>query len=277
MNTHAQRCLGVCSWSLRPGSPAELAEQVKACGVDAVQLALDPIRQGTWGLGDSQRALEEAGIRIASGMMEAKGEDYSTLEAIERTGGLRPDEHWEDNLAAAHANAKIARALGLSLVTLHAGFLPGDPAHPEYDTLVERLARVAGAFGEHGVAVALETGQETAETLSGFLSHPRLAGVGVNFDPANMILYGKGDPIEAMTRLSPHIFQLHLKEADPSPVQGEWGVEVRAGTGSVDWARYFEILSGLPAEVGVMMEREAGDDRVGDLIAARELAQQHGL
>ncbi|MFG0307434.1 MAG: sugar phosphate isomerase/epimerase family protein [Phycisphaerales bacterium JB040] len=269
------RTLGVCSWSLQPATARQLADRVTQTGLSSVSLALDPIRRGDWSLDDTRRALADAGLSLASGMMEAKGEDYSSLEAIERTGGLRPDEHWEDNLAAAHANADIAHTLGLSLVTLHAGFLPAHPDHPEHATLTDRLAKVAAAFGERGVAVALETGQETADTLLAFLAQPRLAGVGVNFDPANMILYAKGDPIDAMTRLAPHIFQLHMKEAVATSVPGQWGTEVRAGEGQVDWPRYFEILSTLPPEVSVMIEREAGDDRVADIIAARDLASAH--
>ena len=274
-NPSTHRTLGVCSWSLQPASPHDLAEKITQTGLSSLSLALDLIRRGDWNLDETRTAISKAGLTIASGMMEAKGEDYSSLDAIERTGGLRPDEHWQANLDAAHANADIAKALGLSLVTLHAGFLPANPNHPEHATLTDRLAKVAAAFGERGIAIALETGQETADTLLAFLAQPRLAGVGVNFDPANMILYAKGDPIEAMTKLAPHVFQLHMKEAVATAVPGQWGTEVRAGDGEVDWPRYFEILSTLAPEVNVMIEREAGDDRIADIIAGRDLARMH--
>ena len=79
--------LGVCSWSLRPETPAELAERVRATGLGTVQLALDPSRTGAWSLEDTRAELEAAGTTIASGMMATRGEDYSTLETIRRTGG----------------------------------------------------------------------------------------------------------------------------------------------------------------------------------------------
>ena len=118
----AERSLGVCSWCLRAGSPAELVERVRAVGVSSVQLHLDPLR-GDWDSGETQDRLREAGIAIASGMMAMRGEDYSTLNTIRETGGVRPDATWEANLAAAEANAALAADLGVDLVTFHAGFI----------------------------------------------------------------------------------------------------------------------------------------------------------
>ena len=92
--------IAVCSWSLQPSSPGELVERVRACGLDAVQLALEPLRSGSWNTEETGRLLGDAGIDIVSGMMQMKGEDYSTLESIRETGGVRPGEHWELNLLA---------------------------------------------------------------------------------------------------------------------------------------------------------------------------------
>jgi len=268
--------LGVCSWSLRPANPEELAAKVRACGLRAVQLALEPLREArAWEPGQTAAILAAAGISIASGMMACRGEDYSTLESIRRTGGLRPDQHWEANLAAARDNAAIARGLGLTLVTLHAGFLPEDPADPERGVMIDRLRRVADIFGEAGISVGLETGQETAETLAAFLDELNHPGVGVNFDPANMVLYGKGDPIEALARLAPRVVQVHIKDALPTQTPGTWGREVPAGTGAVDWEAFFRVLGSLPRRVGLMIEREAGEDRTADIVAARHLVERH--
>jgi hypothetical protein len=86
--------LGVCSWSLQPSSPADLVAKLREIGVDACQLALDPLREGAWKLGETRDALRAAGIEIRSGMMGTHGEDYSTLDTIRVTGGVRPNEHW---------------------------------------------------------------------------------------------------------------------------------------------------------------------------------------
>src|SRR5262245_47799743 len=161
--------LGVCSWSLRPTGPEDLAEKVRACGLRAVQLALDPIRTRRWKEAETVVALRAAGVSILSGMMGMEGEDYSTLETIRATGGVRPDGAWTGNLVAAHANADLAKRIGLGLVTFHAGFLPHERGDRVRTMMIARLRQIAEAFAARGVAVAFETGQEEAETLLGVL------------------------------------------------------------------------------------------------------------
>ncbi len=268
--------LGVCGWSLRPRSPADLAEMVRAAGLSAVQLALDPIRTGQWDEPATRAALARAGVRVRSGMMAMRGEDYSTLESIRRTGGVRPDAIWPDNLAAAEANAALARDLGLPLVTLHAGFLPHDPADPEHAVMIDRLRRIARVFNAQGVRIGFETGQETADTLAAVL--PDLAGcsVGLNFDPANMILYGMGDPVRALARLAPHVVQLHIKDARPAARPGDWGAEVVVGTGGVDWAALGRAYREAGLACDLMIEREGGDRRVEDVAIAVAFLRSSG-
>lgn len=262
--------VGVCSWSLRPSSARDLADKVRACGLDAVQLALDPIRSGVWDERETIDALESAGITTLSGMMGTKGEDYSTLDSIRRTGGLRPDQHWSDNLAAVNANADLARRLALPLVTFHAGFLPHGPDNPERAVMLDRLRAVARVFADRGVRVGLETGQESAGTLLAVLRDLDTPNVGVNFDPANMILYGMGDPVAALRALAPRVMQVHIKDALPPLVPGRWGTEVVVGTGAVDWPAFVEATRTVtPGDL--VIEREAGENRVADVRAAASL------
>jgi L-ribulose-5-phosphate 3-epimerase len=93
----------------------------------------------------------------------------------------------------------------------------------------------------------------------------------VNFDPANMILYGMGDPVDAVRTLAPRIAQVHVKDALPTRVPGTWGSEVRVGSGAVDWTAFVAALATIPATVRLAVEREAGSDRVGDIRAALDL------
>ena len=260
--------LGVCSWSLRPGSPGELAERVRAAGLTALQIALDPLRTGAWSRGETEDVLEAAGLELRSGMMGTAGEDYSTLESIRITGGVRPDEHWEENRRAASANAALARELGLELVTLHAGFLPDEPG-AERTKLVARLRELVDRFAEHGVRAAFETGQERAETLLTFLDELDRPSAGVNFDPANMLLYDMGEPVAALDALAPWVRQIHVKDARRTRKRGTWGTEVAVGMGEVDWKRFFGVVRSRRISVDFMIEREAGDDRIGDIRTAR--------
>jgi sugar phosphate isomerase/epimerase len=268
--------LGVCSWSLQPESAGELVAQVRETGLLAVQLALDPVRRAEMPLPGLRSALAWAGVTVVSGMMAMAGEDYSTLEAIRRTGGIVPDATWEANLAAAHANAVVAERLGLRLVTFHAGFIPHDAGSPGFAVLLDRVRRIAGAFAERGIRVALETGQETAAALLDLLRGLDTAGIGVNFDPANMIMYGMGDPIAALRALAPHVVQLHVKDALPARHLGEWGTEVPVGEGTVDWQALFGVLRAKGMALDLVIEREAGGQRILDVRTAAALVRAHG-
>ena len=263
--------LGVCSWSLQPESPAQLVERVRATGLSAVQLALDPLRIDHWPERETRVALEAAGISVVSGMACMHGEDYSSIARIRETGGLRSSRHWRKNLRASRDNAALAARLGLQLVSFHAGFLPEDRADPEREPLLERLAAVTDAYAAEGVVVALETGQESAATLLGVLGELARPTLGVNFDPANMLLYGTGDPVEALAALLPYVRQMHVKDARRSGRPGEWGTEVPVGEGEVDWPAVLERLCADGPDCDLLVEREAGTQRVEDVRRAVEL------
>lgn len=264
--------LGVCSWSLQPSSVDDLVDQLGACGERRVQLALCPLLKDEDERIALRRHVESDQIELCSGMMETIGEDYSSLERIKDTGGVRPDMHWDANLDIAIRCAGLASDLGLRLVTFHAGFIPeNDPAL--HDRMVERLCRVAEVFNDRGITLGLETGQERAETLLSLLS--TISGrvrVGVNFDPANMLLYGMGDPIDSVRLLQDHVVQVHVKDAIVTKTPGTWGEEVPVGQGQVDWDAFFDIVHGLEHDVDVIIEREAGTTRVDDIRAAHTYA-----
>ncbi|NOT08251.1 MAG: sugar phosphate isomerase/epimerase [Gemmatimonadales bacterium] len=265
--------LGVCSWSLEAATADELGERVAATGVRAVQLALDPIRLGYMELSQVRDRLREAGAEAVSGMMAMEGEDYSTLESIRATGGIAPDAPWPRNRAAAVELAKIAQELRLPLVTFHAGFIPHDAADPRRGILIDRLRLLASLYRDRRVQVGLETGQETAETLEEILGALDGEGVGANVDPANLILYGMGDPVAALHRLGPRVIQVHIKDALPAVQEGQWGTEVPVGAGTVDWAAFLAALDRCPGVTTLVIEREAGAERVRDIVHARRFLE----
>jgi sugar phosphate isomerase/epimerase len=261
--------LAVCSWSLQPADPAHLLHQVQATGLKRVQLALDPLRENPKVWGKASELLAVNGIAVVSGMFGTVGEDYSTLETIKRTGGLVPDETWEENWQNIKRINALAERLGLKLVTFHAGFLPHEETVPDFATIFDRIAQVADLFEEEGIDLGFETGQETAATLRNFLEKLNRPNVGVNFDPANMLLYDKGDPIEALRTLGPWLKQCHIKDANRPKEPGTWGEEVVVGTGQVDWRAFFTTLKEVDFHGDLCIEREAGAQRVADIRAAR--------
>jgi L-ribulose-5-phosphate 3-epimerase len=266
--------LAVCSWSLQPTSPQDLITKLGATGIRRVQLALDPLREDAAVWGETELLFRENGILMVSGMFGCVGEDYSTLDSIRATGGMAPDATWETNRRNIQATVTLAARLGLKLVTFHAGFLPHEESDPNFTKMLGRLGEVADLFAARTIALGLETGQETAAVLAGLLGKLQRRNVGVNFDPANMILYDKGDPIEALRRLGPWLRQVHVKDARRTKVPGTWGEEVPAGSGEVDWRAFFAALKQLNFAGNIVIEREAGQQRVADIRTARSVVEK---
>ncbi len=273
MSSTAPR-LAVCSWSLQPTSADDLIEKVIATGVPAVQLALEPLLEGGSWQGTPEK-LRAAGIAVVSGMMGCVGEDYTTIKTIEATGGIMPDATWPATLANMKQGAVLAGKLGLKLVTFHAGFIPHDATSAGFKKGVARVREIAALFAAQGSKLAMETGQEPAAALLEFLSALSGTGVGVNFDPANMLLYGSGAPIPALKALMPHVHQVHVKDAIASAVPGQWGGEVPVGTGQVPWAEFFGVLKSANYTGHLAIEREAGQQRTTDIRTARDLVLSH--
>ncbi|MFT7463558.1 MAG: L-ribulose-5-phosphate 3-epimerase [Pseudohongiellaceae bacterium] len=265
--------LGVCAWSLQPESLDDLLAACKRLQLRAVQLPLKAfhrrgmLRSG-WSESGALAELRAAGIEVCSGMFATVGEDYSSLESIRATGGVRADAHWSANERLAAEDGARARRLGLNLVSFHPGFLPEDRTDPLREVMLHRLRSVIDSFSREGVDVAFETGQESAETLFAVLEDLQRPAVGVNFDPANMILYGQGDPVAACETLASRVKQLHVKDAIGAEHPGQWGREVVVGSGSVDWEALFGVLSRRGLAIDCLIEREAGDDREGDVARA---------
>ena len=273
--------IGVCSWSFRL-SFDKVAEEMKKMGLKRIHLALQPFLEGEsrHGAAEDAAALERVKERIASGewvlsatMIGFPQEDYSTLETIKRTGGVVPDDVWESNKKIVRAGAKLSAELKSPVLALHAGFLDeSDPVALKKYT--ERVKFIVDTCGEVGVSVALETGQESAEDLANFLS--AMPGVGVNFDPANMILYAKGDPVAAAKTLGPWIRHIHVKDALKTKTPGTWGTEVPWGDGEVNQAAFLAALDQVGYKGAFAIEREAGDNRVADIALAAKRLQGKG-
>ena len=265
--------LAVCSWSLQPSDANDLVQQLQAIGINRVQIALDPIRERTAVWGRIVDLFRQNNITMVSGMFETVGEDYFTLESIQRTAGLVPDATWDENWRNIQTHAVIASQLELKLVTFHAGFLPQDQNDPAFRKLLDRIILVADRFAAKGIELGFETGQETAETLRAFLKRLNRPNAGVNFDPANMILYDNGSPIEALRALGPWLKQCHIKDATRTRKPGAWGQEAVVGTGEVNWREFFRTLAELRFTGDLCIEREAGNQRAADICAAKQFLE----
>jgi sugar phosphate isomerase/epimerase len=263
--------IGVCSWSLQPKGMEDLLGQVRRLGLEHIQLGFQWIQE----MDDAMRAsalsqLKSSGVQLTGGMMSFAGEDYSTIAAIRRTGGYVPDATWDERRERSMNALRLCKELGIETVGTHIGFVPlsNDPG---YEKIIERVREIAEPFAAEGVDLLMETGQEAASELLQFLNDVRSRNVGINFDPANMILYGAGEPIEAIRTLGRHIRHVHAKDATSSDQPGvKWGTEVPFGQGQVRPGEFVAALDGVGYQGPLVIEREAGDDRFGDVKLAIE-------
>ena len=269
--------VGVCSWSWHKPMSG-IAEEMEAAGVKGIHLALGPFisPDGRHGGAESEQALEFVKEKVRKGewnlmstMVGMSGEDYSTLDTIRLTGGIVPDGTWETNKRIVTRGARLTQELGCRYMSTHAGFL--DETNPKaLAKFVERVAWMRDECRKYGVELILESGQETAEDLSRFMA--KVPGVGINFDPANMVLYDKGKPMDALRLLMPWIRQVHVKDAVRTNVPGTWGAEVPWGEGEVGGKSFVSSLESLGYKGNYVIEREGGASRVRDIrMAIRSL------
>lgn len=180
-----------------------------------------------------------------------------------------PDECWQQNYKLFLGAAEITSELRVKYLSMHAGFInEGSPAYAR--KFYNRIKCLADIAEQKKIMLLLETGQETAQQLRHFLEKLNHPAVAVNFDPANMILYDKGDPIEAIRVLSPWIKHIHIKDAIRTKQPGTWGTEVPWGDGQVGCERFLNALTEIGFEGVLAIEREGGADRLADIKLAAE-------
>jgi sugar phosphate isomerase/epimerase len=261
--------IGVCSWSLRTDVKG-VADAMNKIGINHVHLG---VRAALGAQGkDFLKTVQKQKWTISATMIDFPQEDYTTLDSIKLTGGVGPDEYWEQNKELFFGAADVTVKLGVKYLSMHAGFI--DESDASYSKkFYERIITLADAAGEKNIMLLLETGQETAKELRKFLKELDHPAVGVNFDPANMILYDKGNPLEAVKVLAPWVRHIHVKDATRTTKPGTWGAEVPWGDGQVQSTAFLKTLEEIGFNGTLAIEREAGDNRFGDVkLAAERLA-----
>jgi len=195
---------------------------------------------------------------MTGAMLGFPGEDYTTPQTIKETGGFGNLTLRSQRIERLKWGLDRTHALGLTSVTLHAGFLPS-PNESGRSEILQTLAEAARLADQKGITLAFETGQETAELLRQTLDELKSPNLKVNFDPANMLLYDMGDPIRAVEILGPDIQSVHVKDARRPKVPGQWGEEVPLGQGEVNITKFVQALKRNGYTGPLVIEREVGD------------------
>jgi sugar phosphate isomerase/epimerase len=205
--------------------------------------------------------LEELGIRITVVFGGFEGESYADIPTCQRTVGLVPPETRAQRTREMQEIADFARLLGVDAVGLHLGFLPHDPADPLYTEVLSVTREICDHCKDNAQGFHLETGQESADALLRFLADVDRDNLFVNFDPANMILYGSGDPIEALGKVGPYVRSVHCKDAKWAARPGEeWGTETPLGEGDVGIEQVLRTLGQFGYTGPLTIEREIPQD-----------------
>ncbi len=201
--------------------------------------------------------LGELNIRLTAVFGGFEGESYADIPTVVRTVGLVPPATRAARLTEMKEIADFARLLDCRVVALHLGFVPHDRSQPLYKEVLAVTRDLCDHCRAAGQALHLETGQEPADSLLQFIQDVERDNLFVNFDPANMILYGVGNPIEALEAIGPYVRSVHCKDAKWAARPGEeWGQEVPLGEGDVGFETYLRTLDRLGYTGPLTIERE---------------------
>lgn len=248
-------------------TPDEIVESVAAFGVSCGQLGV----HGTADLGTAaaerwRTALDRSELEIVTAFQSFEGESYASIPICAQTVGYVPPATRREREQRTYAVSDFARSLGIPGVAAHIGCLPEDPGDAEHRAVLELVRRVCDHCARNGQTFALETGQEPAAALLEFLHAVDRPNLGVNFDPANMILYGSGEPMEALRTLREHVLTVHCKDGTWPETPGEWGRETPLGDGDVGMQRYVRTLREIGYAGPLVIEREiVGEEQRADI------------
>jgi sugar phosphate isomerase/epimerase len=186
------------------------------------------------------------------------------------TIGLVPRATRSARMDALQQTSDFAALLKIGQVQTHCGFIPEDPSNPLYDETVQAIRAVAEHCAGNGQMFLMETGQETPTTMARALKDVNRPNLGVGLDTANLILYGKANPVDAVDILGPHVRSMHAKDGRWPTDPMKLGEEVLIGTGLVDFEKVFTKLHKLGYTGAVTIEREtSGPQQVADVRAEK--------
>jgi sugar phosphate isomerase/epimerase len=202
--------------------------------------------------------LADAGFTLVTVFAAYDGEDYADIPTVRRTVGFIPRATRAARERRTVEVSDFAAALGVGSIACHVGCVPDDAAHPDYVAVRDMVRRICDHAARYGQTFALETGQERAEILLEFMRQVDRGNLGINFDPANMVLYGTGDPIEALEAVAPLVRSVHCKDADwpPAGSPDALGQERPLGQGAVGIDQFVRALARLGFTGPLNIERE---------------------
>jgi L-ribulose-5-phosphate 3-epimerase len=254
-------------------SPAEIVNSVASLGVRCGQLAI----HGAADLSDASRAawreaLATNNITIVTAVVAFSGESYADVATVDKTVGYAPPATRDERERRTYRVSDFAAELAIPGLATHIGAIPRDRSDPGYDAMRDLVRRLCDYCASRGQTFALETGQESATELKRFIADVERPSLRVNFDPANMALYGSGDPIEALGAVGERVVSVHCKDGFGPAEPGKLGQETPLGEGEVGMERFVAKLREIGYQGPLIIEREiVGEAQRADIRRAIDL------
>ncbi|MBQ8688965.1 MAG: sugar phosphate isomerase/epimerase [Clostridia bacterium] len=189
--------------------------------------------------------------------------------------GIVPVEYRYARMQELMHGSDFAKKLGVGQIATHMGFLPESPVDPQYLPMLAAIRHLADHCKANGQYLLFETGQETPVTVLRFIEDSGRDNLGVNLDPANLIMYGKANPIDALTVFGKYVRDVHAKDGKYPTCGRELGPEVPIGEGEVNFPALVKRLKEIGYDGVLTIEREIeGDEQTRDIIAAKKLLER---
>jgi len=221
-----------------------------------------------------KQALRATGLKVTTVFIGFEGQVWDLVRGPE-TIGFVPLATRKERFIEARRVSDFARQIDLDSVTVHAGFIPEDPNDPAYGELVECLRDFALYCKGNGQFLCFETGQETPWTLRRTIESIGTGNLGVNLDPANLLMYGKAHPQDAVYVIGEFVRNTHCKDGCWPREAGKLGPEMPLGEGLVDFPRLIPKLKAFGYRGPLTIEREIhGEQQVKDILRAKEILEK---
>jgi L-ribulose-5-phosphate 3-epimerase len=249
--------------------PDEAMEKVRRLGFPTAQVFVDEFEPGL--VDKLRQALDKHGIEPTALVVGGPGKEEWDFYQGPLTVGLVPRETRAARITHIKKGSDLAKQCGIAAVQTHCGFIPENPNDPVYKETVAAIREVTTYCKNNGQTFRYETGQETPITLVRAMLDVGTDNQGVNFDLANLILYGKANPVDAIEILAPYIQGIHAKDGLWPTNPKALGKEVPIGKGKVNFPRIIARLKELNYRGAVTIEREiSGPQQVEDVLDAKK-------
>ena len=252
------------------GGAATAFEKAHGLGLEGVQLCCwDPVHYTDEAVEQTKQAGEQFGIEVNTVWAGATGKYVWNFIEGPSSIGIVPAAERSGRVGQIKQGADFAQRIGVKSITTHVGFIPEDPGQPLYEQTVEALRDVAGYCKDLGLEFWFETGQETPVTLLRTIEDVGTGNLGINLDPANLILYGKANPVDALDVFGEYVRGVHAKDGFYPTNGRELGKEAALGSGKVDFPTLIGRLKLLGFAGHLTIEREiSGPRQIEDIKSA---------